>query len=316
MIKYLVLVAVVLISCSDDESEPINPPAPEPIGSWQQLDDFPFVSRDAISFSLLGKGYIASGANYNNMHLKDVWSYDPSTALWEQKNDYPFNFVVIASATANDKAYIADITGKLYEYDPLPDSWKHVSNFPDGNRPAFAAFGLGANVYFGTFTNVDPNNVNNFDKDFWKYDPLHDQWTQIEHFPGSNRSEAISFVINNIAYVGAGFHESAPPFFKDFYSFDATTGKWKQIADIPENNILTGISFSSDTKGYVGLSENNDARLGKIFEYNPIHNSWREIQKFPSRYSLLTNSFTVNNRMFVVGGWMSEYSNQVWEFKP
>ena len=78
---------------------------------------------------------------------------------------------------------------------------------------------------------------------------------------------------------------------------------------------MVGIVFSSDTRGYVGVPVNDQASKGKVFEYNPATNAWREVKEFPSGNSLETRSLFLNNPMFVIGGWWSEISSQVWEFK-
>jgi len=73
--------------------------------------------------------------------------------------------------------------------------------------------------------------------------------------------------------------------------------------------------FSNNSSAFIGLPQNNEFHRGDMYEYTASSNTWRKITTFPSGNSLSTGSFTINNRMFVVGGWWSEYSKQVWEFK-
>lgn len=307
MTKYILfLVCFSFLACSDDEDDLRR-------GTWKQLNDFPFEGQAyGLSFSLLGKSYMVSGRI--EAHYKDVWCYDPLADLWTRKNDYPYFFNVESVATTHNKAYVLDYTGRLYEYNPVPDSWKYLSTFPTGNRLGITGFSLGGHVYFGTGYGVTPGA--GYYNDFWKYDVSQNEWTQLDNFPGAGRSDAFSFVIEDHAYVGLGSSEGAPPIYPDVYSYNAKTGQWKQIADFPEINLLMGISFSSDSKGYIGLSEGNHAEM---YEYDPVANSWRELTKFPSEFSFLTNSFTVNNRMFVFGGWAGSsgsYGQHMWEFLP
>jgi N-acetylneuraminic acid mutarotase len=306
MTKYfLLLIAFGILACADDDEEDPR------LGTWKELNNLPFEGRVyGVSFSLLGKGYLVSGRNIEHRHLQDVWNYDPAKDLWTEKNKYPFYFQVEYAVTTNDKAYIIDYTGRLYEYDPVPDSWKYLSMFPTKNRPHLTGFGLGGNIYFGTGNGVTEQK---YYKDFWKYDVSKNEWIQINDFPGVERSTAISFVIGDHAYAGLGSSAGAPPIHQDVYSYDANTGQWKQIADLPDKNFLVGLSFSSDSKGYIGLSERNHAEM---YEYDPATNSWRVVAKFPSEFSILTNSFTINNRMFVFGGKSGDYGQQLWEFVP
>jgi N-acetylneuraminic acid mutarotase len=310
----LMLLAVSAIACSKDEDPAAS------LGSWVQQNDFPGEGRtSALSFSVQGKGYWVLGGNTTNSFLREIWAYDPATDSWTQKNDFPFDVPGVAAAASNEKGYVMSYSGSLYEYSPVADTWKFLSLFPGGNRPGMAAFALGGNLYFGTGNGVifDANNQPPVFKDFWKYDVSQNKWTAITDFPGVARTEAVSFVIGEKGYVGLGFNGvGAPPIYKDVWSYDATSASWTQVADFPQSDSWYGIVFSNATRGYIGVHENNETHRGIVYEYNPGSNAWRKVQMFPSGSSLETQSFFLNNRNFVVGGWWSESSKQVWEFLP
>lgn len=314
--SFLVLfIALSFVTCNKDETEEQVLPKEEPKpASWKQLNDYPGEARTSgISFSLLGKGYWGLGNNMTTNFLREIWSYDPEADSWEKKNDFPFDLPAEIALTNNNKAYVMTYSGSVYEYDPIGDTWKYLTSFPTANRPGITGFSLGEHLYFGTGNNVDLNNFTVF-KDFWKYDPIENRWTSIPDFPGTARTEAVSFVVGENAYVGLGYNgRGAPPIYKDIWNYNPITNKWSQIKDFPEGNSLVGILFSNSTKGYIGLSEIDH---GRMFEYDPINNSWQETQKFPDGRSLLTNSFILNERIFVFGGWGPNYSKQVWEFIP
>lgn len=304
MKKYFVFLCPLLfLACSDEVPQG---------ATWKQLKDVAFEGRVfGLSFSLLGKGYLVSGPRPSNSDLTDVWSYDPKADSWTRLNDYPFSFVLEFAATTNDRAYIIDYTGRLYEYNPTTDSWKFLSEFPTGYRAGLTGFGLGGDVYFGTGHGVTAGS--GYLKDFWKYDVSENEWTRIDDFPGTARSTAVSFVIGDNAYVGLGSSAGAPPIHTDFYRYNANTGKWFQIANLPTADYLVGLSFSNDSKGYIGLAEKDYA---KMYEYDPNSNSWKQTTTFQSEFCILTNSFTVNSRMFVFGGMSVTYGRHVWEFLP
>jgi N-acetylneuraminic acid mutarotase len=310
----LLFLAITAFTCSKDEDPSSS------LGSWIQLNSFPGEGRnDGISFSLLGKGYWGLGGNTSNSFLRDMWAYDPATDSWTQKNDFPFDLPGVAAAATNEKGYVMTYFGSLYEYSPVTDTWKYLISFPGGYRPGITGFVLGGNVYFGTGNNVviDADDQFTTFNDFWKYDVSQNKWIPIADLPGVPRTGAVSFVIGDNAYVGIGFNGiGAPPFFKDMWSYNATTNAWTQIADFPEPNATVGIVFSNTTKGYIGVNENNETHRGVMYEYNSASNAWRKIQMFPSGSCLETQSFFLNNRNFVVGGWWSEISEQVWEFRP
>lgn len=320
MKRYLILLmAFSLIMCSKDEVEDLTPPKDDTVseGSWKQLNDYPGEGRaSGLAFSILGKGYWGFGSTKSASYVRDIWMYDSNTDSWEQRKDFPFDLPAQACVTIKNRAYVITYSGSLYEYDPVPDSWKYLSTFPTGNRPGIVGFALDGNAYFGTGNNVDPANFTVF-KDFWKFDPSQNQWTQIDDFPGVARTGAVSFVVGDKAYVGLGSDgQGAPPINKDIWRYDAKTGKWDPMTDFPVTASLVGVLFSNETKAYIGVAENSASHYGQMFEYDPADDSWREIKKYPSGNSLLTNSFTLNDKMFVLGGWWSEYSRQVWEFVP
>ena len=313
MKKYFLILVLALffITCKDADDSGELP------GTWIQLQNFPGdASSKGITFSLLGKGYYGLGGHTPSDYVRDIWAYDPETDSWEQKNDFPFELTVEVSLSINDKGYVLTQSGNLYVYDPLLDTWNFLSTSPLGNRFALTAFALGGKGYFGTGVNTLPDENNNYPilKDFWKYDPAKNEWFQINNFPGEARTNAISFVVGDRAYVGLGFERQAPPIFKDIYSYNPGTGDWDRMADFPTSSAIVGIQFSSDSKGYVGVTENNATHLGQVFEYSPAEDTWRKVKTFPSGNSVETRSFLLNNRMFVVGGWFEDYSRQVWEF--
>lgn len=310
MKKYfrILVVTISFISCDKDTVE--HP------GAWVQLQNFPGeASRKGITFSILGKGYYGLMENSSSNNVRDIWAYDSEADSWEQKNDFPFELTIDAAVTINDKGYVITQSGNLYEYDPLIDSWKYLSTSPVPNRFGLSAFALGGNAYFGTGLSTLPDENGNypFFKDFWKYDPIQNEWTQVADYPGEARAGAISFVIGSNAYVGLGFLRKAPPIFNDLYSYDAITGTWDRMADLPITSAIGVIQFSSEIKGYVGLPQN---KTGLLFEYSPTDDAWRNVKPFPIENLVDSRSFLLNNRNFVVGGWITDHSKQVWEFLP
>ena len=62
-------------------------------------------------------------------------------------------------------------------------------------------------------------------KDFYRFDPTDNSWTRIEDFPGEARRDAVAFTLDNYGYVGTGRADKAL-LFKDFYCFDPKTETW------------------------------------------------------------------------------------------
>lgn len=136
----------------------------------------------------------------------------------------------------------------------------------------------------------------------WRYDPLDNTWTEVAPFPGGLRGEPVSFVIDDIAYVGLGIENK-----KDFWKYDASKNQWTRIADLPfddegESFYLTGIGLSANGKGYVALEKEDN----NFYEYSPANNVWTLKQDHPGTgghggavYNRPSAGFTVGSRMFL-----------------
>jgi N-acetylneuraminic acid mutarotase len=308
MNKYLTfLFALLIFSCKDDEivKDPVKDQS-----TWKKLNDFPGTPQsNGISFSVGGKGY--TGLGHIDSFDREIWSFDPATDSWEQKNDFPFDLPGDVGLSTESSGYVMTYSGSLYEYQPLADAWTYRTSFPGEWRTNFTGFVINDNLYFGFGNDIEKSY-----KEFWKYNPAENVWSQVPDYPGIARSNAEAFVIDNKAFVGLGFNDSAPPILVDMYEYDPGANEWTQIADYPESNALCGIVFSNHSKGYIGTAENTDQHRGKVYEYDPQGRGWRLIKPFPSGSSLITLSFTINERMFVVGGWFEEHSTQVYEYIP
>ncbi len=124
------------------------------------------------------------------------------------------------------------------------------------------------------------------------------QWNSIADFGGDARDGAASFVINDVAYVGAGI------FSKDFFRYNSNTNQWTKLNDVADGASRSfSASFAINGKGYLVCG---DAAFGQahdeVWEYDPTNDSWAQKNKFPggNRVGMVTILF--NNRVFVGGG--------------
>jgi N-acetylneuraminic acid mutarotase len=78
---------------------------------WEVIGNVPGESRvNAIGFSLNGKGYYGLGsqnASITSMYFTDIWEFDPQSAGWSLKTNYPDIPVVYQKAfVANNQVFI------------------------------------------------------------------------------------------------------------------------------------------------------------------------------------------------------------------
>ncbi|HET6558582.1 MAG TPA: kelch repeat-containing protein [Prolixibacteraceae bacterium] len=91
---------------------------------WTQLADFPVDRKNAIGFSINGKGYIGLGItnDYINKDPKnDFYEYDPAMDKWTRVNVLPTKGGANACvAVIQGKAYVMTPHGsEIWEFDPL-----------------------------------------------------------------------------------------------------------------------------------------------------------------------------------------------------
>ena len=112
-------------------------------------------------------------------------------------------------------------------------------------------------------------------KDFWEYTPETNSWKRVADYPGDSVRFAVSFVIDNIAYVGLG-ENFDNDYVTDFYKFDGT--EWKPMSSYGRQ-LSQSSAFVVDGKGYVvgGLGQMGASYL--MYRYDPKRDIWEQMNK-------------------------------------
>lgn len=127
---------------------------------------------------------------------------------------------------------------------------------------------------------------------------LNAQWKSTSDFGGDGRDGAASFVINDIAYVGAGI------FSKDFYRYNGNTDQWTKLNDVANGASRSfSAAFGIGDKGYL---VGGDAAFGQahdeVWEYSQLNDTWIQKNNFPGGKRVGMFVLLFNNRVFVGGG--------------
>ncbi|GEP96411.1 Kelch repeat-containing protein [Chitinophaga cymbidii] len=184
--------------------------------------------KDAVSFVLKGKGYIACGNDGGA--LKDVWMYDPAADKWTSKNTFGGAKRTDAVAfVIGERAYIctgtnnSELKNDMWEYNPDTDIWTEKRKISDATdedfdndydvpRSGAVGFVLNNKGYVATGTK------GGLSLQTWEYNAVDDTWTRRTDFEGPARTAAVAFVLGGKAYVCAGRTSSLP--LDDLYQFD------------------------------------------------------------------------------------------------
>jgi Galactose oxidase, central domain len=97
-------------------------------------------------------------------------------------------------------------------------------------------------------------------------------WVTESQLNGPARSEAVSFVIGNYAYVGTGW-DGLNTRFNDFWKYDPSNNIWSQVSSMPPNTMRSSaVGFATTTKGYCGTGYDGFNYLNDFYEFDPVLN--------------------------------------------
>ncbi|MEM7161804.1 MAG: T9SS type A sorting domain-containing protein [Bacteroidota bacterium] len=178
-----------------------------PTESFEQLSDCPCAPRTHPALVYYNdKLYMGLGSNNGN--LGDWWEYDIPTDTWTEKSTFigpnrhhPYQFVI------DDYIYVGSgHFSDWYRYDPAADAWSQIADHPSYIRVAGAQFAYNGKGY--TLSGVADYNNSDHEPmptgEFWEYDPLLDQWSELTPHPGMSRWAPAYFIIDGWVYLVAG----------------------------------------------------------------------------------------------------------------
>jgi N-acetylneuraminic acid mutarotase len=101
---------------------------------------------------------------------------------------------------------------------------------------------------------------------------VYGNWQRGNSFPGTVRSNAVSFVINGVAYVGTGIDANSTRY-NDLFSFNPATGSWLRLTPFPGVARYNATAFSVGNFGYVGTGYGPSSSTAT--DLVPLRDFWR-----------------------------------------
>lgn len=199
----------------------------------------------------------------------------------------------------------------------ISGQWTQVAS-PSDNFLTDHTFGFGLNGYGYLVTGTDDNG--NIRNDLYKYDPILDQFSQLEDFPGGARGFAIGDTWNDKAYFGFGASSNFA--YGDLWEFDGNTETWTELASCPCGPRTHPAFIAHNDKVFVGLGGSSNGDLNDWWIYDIATNSWSEAARFPAAERHHPYQFAIGDYIYVGFGhggpniyntwYQYDPSNNVW----
>eukprot|EP00547_Thalassionema_nitzschioides_P007459 CAMPEP_0194202286 /NCGR_PEP_ID=MMETSP0156-20130528/2357_1 /TAXON_ID=33649 /ORGANISM="Thalassionema nitzschioides, Strain L26-B" /LENGTH=434 /DNA_ID=CAMNT_0038927743 /DNA_START=150 /DNA_END=1451 /DNA_ORIENTATION=+ len=129
-------------------------------------------------------------------------------------------------------------------------------------------------------------------KDFYKYDPKKDEWTELKTYTGPRRSYGYGLVLpkdgHGSAYLGFGIGEvnGKVEHLNDWWEYDMANDKFAKLKDFPgparKHPAMVVTRVGTDYEIHVGLGDNGQENFNDWYSYSINNEMWTERKKFDS----------------------------------
>ena len=186
-----------------------------------------------------------------------------------------------------------------------------MPDFPGEARDDACGFSLIGKIYYGCGIDF----YYNYRKDWWSYDTVNNQWTQISDLPGSPRQYATVVTSNERAFLIGGQTDTG--FTNEVFVFQAGTARWKVAGRAPFRPRAAAFSFCIGEKIYYGSGRSNNERFNDFYSYNIVEDRWKKLDDLPFGARDEVTAFAAMGYGYAMLGRDGEESyRDVWEFDP
>ena len=170
-------------------------------------------------------------------------------------------------------------------------NWQTIKEFPGKPRSHAVGFSVNNFGYVGTGWDGDETDM----KDFWRYNPGSDEWTEAAPLPevARARREALAFSLTvggkEFGYVGFGFYSDAKNrgYLSDLWQFDPdgqTTdengkvweGSWTEVTGYGGYKRVGAVAFVIDNKAYI-CNGKNPADVTDFWVFDPSASAVKDV---------------------------------------
>lgn len=174
--------------------------------SWTARDQFPVsdsFSPTSMGFNADGFGYVVKRQSVGIEYVWNLWKLDLSLNTWTQTSTLPTTVNGTTYARVGDSIYVVggsvgNPMSELWKYVISTQEWFQLPDCPFGVRSEALAFEYKGKIYVGG-GRADSEWVD----DFYEFNPVNLEWTQIADFPYSGPFTSFySFGLGDRVLVG------------------------------------------------------------------------------------------------------------------
>jgi N-acetylneuraminic acid mutarotase len=243
---------------------------------------------------------------------QDYWEPIPSFISTPRSNAASFS---IAS-----KGFIiggldqVDFKRKSYSYSPQSELWQEETALGNSNGAGLNRGGAsGFSINNKGYVCLGQGQTNAYFNDLWEFDPVTNAWSQKANFIGSARREAVSFVIDSIAYIATG--EDITGVQSDVYTYNPLTNSWAQKNDFTGGARKAAVGFTIGNHAFIGTGESNVLK-NDFWMYLPATDSWIQKSSFPGTPRSGAVAWGSFPQGYIACGEDNtfSYKNDIWEY--
>jgi len=269
---------------------------------------------------------------------------------WESYGFVPFNTDHSNGFGFEGKAYVIEGNytnnptnrNRLWEYDPIEDSWTHLKDFDGPARTIAIGDEWDGKYYIGFGNGLASTKLT----DLWVFDPTDLSFTELPSCPCIGRSHPALIAHNDKIFMGSGSgpngdledwweydmitqewtkKEDIPgpdrhhPFFfgvgdnvyvgggheRNWVKWDLETEEWTDIDDLPQGRVA-GTQLEYKGKGYIVAGDTETHGILPIEEtfmcYDPITGEWEHLPQLPLGSRWAPSSFIIEDDLYFFGG--------------
>lgn len=148
-------------------------------------------------------------------------------------------------------------------------------------------------------------------------------WIEGSELAGKPRYEAVSFVINDTAYVGTGY--DGEEYRRDFWKYTNNGGWITQIAELPAaaQARSNAVAMVINNIAYVGTGKDRYNRLNDFWAYSPATGRWEPKAPLKDEANPAIDlsrtdavSFVLKGKGYVACGYDGGALKDVWQYDP